>query len=94
MTEKHYSPAYLAYMDLHKPTESGRYAEAGYNDHFNDGLDALWDALEDAGIVRELALDSRPWAGPRGYRYSYAHPDVGPEWAPREGYEQDRSKYA
>lgn len=36
---------------LSKPTESGRYAEAGYNDHFNDGVQA-------AAILIEEMLDA------------------------------------
>ncbi|UDL16008.1 hypothetical protein QEH42_gp210 [Microbacterium phage Pumpernickel] len=32
--------------NLKRPTEHGRYAEAGYNDHFNDGLDAAVEAIE------------------------------------------------
>lgn len=36
-----------------KPTEHGRYAEAGYNDHFNDGLEAAFDALEEAGFFND-----------------------------------------
>ncbi|URP22134.1 hypothetical protein SEA_BIG4_50 [Microbacterium phage Big4] len=38
---------------LLKETQSGRYAEAGYNDHFNDGVYALQEALEEAGLVSE-----------------------------------------
>ena len=32
--------------DLKKPTEHGRYAETGYNDHFNDGVDAAYDLID------------------------------------------------
>ncbi|UDL16330.1 hypothetical protein SEA_ZOOMAN_46 [Microbacterium phage Zooman] len=38
---------------LLKEVQRGRYAEAGYNDHFNDGLYAYQEALEEAGLVAD-----------------------------------------
>lgn len=42
---------------LTKPTDSGRYAETGYNDHFNDGVDELFDALEEAGLFEGPSVE-------------------------------------
>lgn len=36
-----------ALQQLTKETERGRYAEVGYNDHFNDGLSAAEDLIEE-----------------------------------------------
>jgi len=36
-----------ALAELTKPTQSGRYAEKGYNDDFNDGLNAAIDYIEE-----------------------------------------------
>lgn len=35
---------------LMEPVQRGRYAEKTWRDDYNDGLDALFDALEEAGL--------------------------------------------
>lgn len=72
---------------LLKETQRGRYAEVGAADHFNDGVYALQEAMEEAGMVGGWDADDYRWAiavGEHGLIFTQPNEDVATDLA-REG---------